>query len=79
MTKINSKVKKHFCPECKQGNSVDVVGYESHGCALDYLFLEKSVPISTAWEIYGENDRKFKMDKAMRFKRTNHHLTVHSS
>ena len=58
MTRISDKIKKKNCKECKSGNSVDVVGYESHGCALDYMFKEKGIPIVTAWEIYGDNDNK---------------------
>ena len=58
MMRISEKIKKKNCKDCKFGNSVDVVGYESHGCALDYMFKEKGIPIVSAWEIYGENDSK---------------------
>ena len=62
---IDKKIKSEICPECKLGNAVDVVGYESNGCGIDYMFQNKSIPVSMTWEIFGDNDDRRKISSAM--------------
>lgn len=49
------KIKKDDCPDCIEGDAEGVLHYESYGTSIDHNFVENQVPISTCWEIYGDN------------------------
>lgn len=52
---VINKIKESDCPDCLAGPAYDILHYESYGCSTDHNFVENNVPISTVWEIYGDN------------------------
>lgn len=55
MQKLLEDIKKKFCHGCLVGESYEVIKYDSFGTSIDHNFFENNVPISTVWEIFGDN------------------------
>jgi len=53
--KIMETIKEEHCKDCISGEAYDVLHYESYGTSIDHNFVENQVPVSTCWEIYGDN------------------------
>lgn len=55
MKDINEKVAAKYCKECLVGEAYRLLKYESYGTFMDHNFYTNDIPISTCWEIYGDN------------------------
>ena len=47
---------KH-CPECERGQIREVVGYESSGSTIDYVYETFKTPLVFVFEIYSDAQR----------------------
>jgi len=59
MKRVLNQIKNKFCPVCDVGAPSQLIGYESRGTCLDYVYDNYKIPYSLAWEIY-TNEKSFK-------------------
>lgn len=58
MKEILNKLQQKYCKNCDMGSPSALIGYQSSGTCLDYIYDNFKVPYSLAWEIYS-NERVF--------------------
>lgn len=58
MKEVLGILKNKFCKNCDMGSPSALIGYQSSGTCLDYIYDNFKVPYSLAWEIYS-NEREF--------------------
>jgi hypothetical protein len=58
MKEILGLLKSKYCKNCDMGAPSVLIGYQSSGTCLDYIYDNYKVPYSLAWEIY-TNERDF--------------------
>ena len=58
MKDILGIIKKKYCSNCDLGSPAKLIGYQSSGTCLDYIYDKFKIPFSLAWEIY-TNERDF--------------------
>lgn len=52
---IMDDIKNEDCPDCLAGEAYDMLHYESYGTSIDHNFVENRIPVSSCWEIWGDN------------------------
>lgn len=73
LSKLLTDIKSLFCSSCDLGMPFKLIGYNSSGTSMDYMYEKLKIPISMTWELY-TNERVFqeleeykRMKKEFRF------------
>lgn len=55
MLKILEEIKLQKCTECELGQIREIVGYDSFGSSIDYVYKKFDIPLVYVFEIYSDS------------------------
>jgi len=81
--KMVETIKGKYCPECDLGQIKMVVGYDSFGSSIDYIYETFKTPLVFVFEIYAGKDEdsspRFKSLEKLKNKKNRGNLAIKSS